>query len=64
MKAPLLFDHNGMVQERVDLTKKVKVQAGKSYYRRILDRVLFQVKLKAEVRLDDAGKPLIWVSPA
>jgi hypothetical protein len=62
IKAPLLFDYNSMVKHRVDLKKPVKVAAGQSYYRRILDRVLFQVGLKADVRLDDSGLPFLWIT--
>jgi hypothetical protein len=62
LKVPFLFDHNNMVRHRVDLNKKVKVPAGKTYYRRIFDRVLFQADLKCEVRVDEAGQPLIWIT--
>jgi hypothetical protein len=62
IQVPMLFDYNNMVQHRVDLKKPVKVAAGQSYYRRILDRVLFQVGLKADVRIDDAGKPFLWIT--
>ena len=62
IKVPVLMDHNNLVRGRVDLKKAVKVPAGKTFYRRILDRVLFQVGLKAEVRVDDAEKPLIWIT--
>ncbi|HZZ27508.1 MAG TPA: hypothetical protein VFE46_05820 [Pirellulales bacterium] len=63
LAVPFLFDYNGLVRKRIDLKKPVKVTAGKTYFRRILDRVLFQAGLKAEVRLDDAGKPLVWITP-
>jgi hypothetical protein len=62
INVPLVYDYNSMVQHRVDLKKPVKVPAGQSYYRRILDRVLFQAGLKAEVRLDDSGKPFLWIT--
>jgi hypothetical protein len=62
LKVPLLFDYNSMVKQRVDLNKPVKVASGQSFYRKILDRVLFQVGLKAEVRLDDADNPMLWIT--
>jgi hypothetical protein len=62
LKVPLLFDYNSLVKQRIDLKKPVKVAPGQSYYRRILDRVLFQVGLKADVRLDDAGMPFLWIT--
>ena len=62
LKTPLVWDYNSMVRGRVDLKKTVKVKAGKTYYRRILDQVLYQAGLKCEVRTDDAGKPLLWIT--
>jgi hypothetical protein len=62
VKTPFVFDYNNMAQHRVDLKKPVKVPAGQSYYRRILDRVLFQAGLKAEIRLDDANNPIVWIT--
>jgi hypothetical protein len=63
LKVPFLFDHNNIVRQKIDLTKTVKVPATKTFYRKILDRVLAQAGLKCEVRVDDAGKPLIWITP-
>jgi hypothetical protein len=62
LKVPFLFDHNNMVRHRIDLNKKVKMPAAKTYYRRILDRLLFQADLKCEVRVDEAGQPLVWIT--
>jgi hypothetical protein len=62
INVPFLFDYNNMVRGRVDLKKPVKLTSGKSFFRRILDTVLFQAGLKAEVRIDDAGTPFIWIT--
>jgi hypothetical protein len=62
LKTPLVFDYNNMLRQKVDLNKPVKLPAGKTFYRKIVDLVLFQVGLKAEIRLDDAGKPLLWIT--
>ncbi len=62
LKVPLLFDYNSMIKQRVDLKKPVKMAAAQSFYRKILDRVLFQVGLKAEVRLDDGDNPMLWIT--
>ena len=62
LKTPFLYDHNNMTRDRIDLSKKVKVPAGKTFFRKILDKVAFQAGLKCEVRLDDSGKPIIWVT--
>ncbi len=64
VQAPFLYDHNGLARERVDLAKtKVSLPEGKTYYKKILDRILSQVHLQCEVRLDEANKPFVWVSP-
>ncbi|HEY2761886.1 MAG TPA: hypothetical protein VGI75_14115 [Pirellulales bacterium] len=62
INVPFLFDYNNMVRGRVDLKKPVKLAPGKSFYRQILDTVLFQAGLKAEVRVDDAGTPFVWIT--
>jgi len=63
LKVPFLFDHNNIVRQKIDLTKMVTIPATKTFYRKILDRILAQAGLKCEVRVDDAGKPLIWITP-
>ncbi len=62
LKVPFLYDHNAIAQEQVDLSKTVKMAATKTFYHKILDQILFQVRLKMEVRLDDAGKPFLWIT--
>jgi hypothetical protein len=62
LKTPFLYDYNNMARNRIDLAKKVKMPAGKTFYKKILDHVLFQAGLKCEIRLDDAGKPIVWVT--
>jgi hypothetical protein len=64
VETPFLLDHNGMARERIDL-KAVNVSFPKKrvQYLRVLDQILFQAQLKSEVRLDEAGKPFLWISP-
>jgi hypothetical protein len=62
LQVPLLYDHNNMVRQRIDLKKQVKVPAGKSYYHRIFESVLHQAGLKFEVRPDEARKPFLWIT--
>ncbi|MFO0902604.1 MAG: hypothetical protein U0939_06370 [Pirellulales bacterium] len=63
LKAPFLFDHNGLARHRIDpATISVTVPPGKTFYSKILDRMMVQAKLKWEVRIDEAGQPLIWIS--
>jgi len=61
---PLLFDHNGMLRQRIDLAKvNVSFPRKRVQYRRVLDQVLFQGKLKTELREDEAGTAFLWISP-
>lgn len=61
--APFLYDHNGILRERIDLDKtKCSLAPGKSYYKKILDRILGQAHLKCEVRVDEANTPFVWIS--
>lgn len=59
---PVLYDHNNFVRHKIDMKKPVNVPAGKSYYRKVLEKVLFQAGMKFEVRVDDAERPFLWVT--
>lgn len=65
LETPFLFDHNGMAREEIDpAAKKVTFKRRERVaYLRVLDNVLFQARLRSEVRLDEAGKPFLWISP-
>jgi hypothetical protein len=63
LKTPFLYDHNALARHRIDLAAiHVSVPAGRTYYKRILDRMLFQAKLKSALRMDDAGAPFLWIT--
>lgn len=63
MKVPFLYDYNSMVKNRIDLTKKVTIPPEKkALYGTVLRKVLFQAGLKYSVRVDEAGKPLVWIT--
>lgn len=63
LEMPALFDHNSLARQRIDLAAiKVSLPEGKTFYKRILDRILTQAKLTMEVRVDEAGKPFLWIS--
>ena len=64
VEVPFLFDHNGMAREQIDMASvKVSFPKKRVQYLRVLDQVLFQAQLKSEVRLDEAEKPFLWISP-
>lgn len=62
LKVPVLLDHNSLARHEIDFASKVELPKTNTYYDRILDRLLFQAKLKYELRIDDAEKPLLWIT--
>jgi hypothetical protein len=62
VKLPMIFDEQSLLLKKIDPAKAmVKIPDSKINYEGVLDRVLFQAGLKHEVRLDDAGKPFLWI---
>lgn len=65
LKVPFLIDHRSLNAARISLTEtKVKFPAKQTFYKRVLDRVLFQARLKMEIKLDEADRPIVWVTPS
>lgn len=63
LKIPVIVDQNSLARERIDLaTTNVTVPSTKTFYQRILDRALFQAKLKSELRVDEADRPFLWIT--
>jgi len=62
VKLPMIFDEQSLVLKKIDPAKAmVKIPDQKISYEGVLDRALYQAGLKHEVRLDDAGKPFLWI---
>jgi len=58
-----LVDHNALARHGIELEKTpVNIPATRTFYGKALDRVLFQAGLKYEVRIDEAGTPLLWIT--
>jgi hypothetical protein len=65
LEVPMLYDHQSLARDGVDPAERlVSVARGRSYYKRILDKILVPSKLKFEVRVDEAQQPFIWISSA
>lgn len=62
VQLPLLFDHNALARHEVDLNTHVNFPAKKTFYKKIFDQLLFQVLLKSELRVDEAGTPFLWIT--
>jgi hypothetical protein len=63
IEAPVLFDHNAMARHGVDPDKAtVSHPQQRTTYSLALRKMLGKVGLKFEIRVDEAGKPFLWVS--
>ena len=64
LELSLLYDHNGMARQQIDPHKvMIEFPESRSYYKKVLARVLFQAKMKADLRVDEAGQPFLWIAP-
>lgn len=60
---PFLFDHNALARHWIEPTKeKVRSPQSRTTSNQLLRKVLSQAGLKGEVRVDEAGKPFLWVT--
>jgi hypothetical protein len=63
LKVVVLYDHYALARQGINLSKvNAKFPARKTWYAKIIDRLLHQSGLNGEWRLDDAGKPFLWVT--
>ncbi|MDZ4821319.1 MAG: hypothetical protein SGJ20_20345 [Planctomycetota bacterium] len=62
LEVPMLLDHAQLAKHKIDLKKTISIPAKKTYYSKVLQQVLFQVDLKNDVRVDENGKPLFWIT--
>lgn len=63
LKVPVLVDHTALARHEIDPAKvTVTLPTGKSTYSLILQKVLFQARLKFELRQDDANAPFLWIT--
>ncbi len=63
LKVPVLIDHNALARHGIDPSKVTVAHPGRrTTYGLALKRILFQAGLKSEVRVDEAGRPFLWIS--
>jgi len=63
LELPVLLDHNALARHGIDPEKAiVSLPASRTTYSLLLRRALGQARLKSEIRVDEAGKPLLWVT--
>jgi hypothetical protein len=63
LKVPVLLDYPALARQQINPAEiQVSLPVQRTYYKRILDQVLFQARLRSELRVDEAGKPLVWIT--
>jgi len=63
LKVPVLVDHNALARHGIDPGKAiVSHPPSRTTYSLTLRKILFQAGLKSELRVDEAGKPFLWIS--
>jgi hypothetical protein len=63
LKLPVYVDHAALAAHNIELAKmQVKLARARMSYKRLLDRVLTQAHLGSSLRVDESGKPFLWVT--
>ncbi len=63
LKTPVLVDHRALQRNGIDpATKKVTLPKSRTTYSLALRQVLFQARMKFEVRYDEIDTPLLWIT--
>lgn len=63
LKLPIYWDHAALAKQKIDPAAiQVHVPRTRTFYKRILDRVLAQAHLAAQLRVDEAGTAFLWIS--
>ena len=63
LKTPVLIDHNALARHGIDPAEAmVSYPRSRTTYSLVLRRILFQAKLKYELRVDESGSPLLWIT--
>ena len=63
IKLPIYWDHAALAAAHIDPTEvKVSVPKTRTYYKRVLDRVLAQAHLAGQLRIDEADTPFLYIT--
>jgi len=63
LAVPVLWDHSAMARHGIDPARvPVAHPRSRTNYSIALRKLLFQAGLKYEIRVDEAGNPLLWIS--
>ena len=64
LKTPIFYDHYKIAQDKIDTNIDVRFPKDKTFYKKILDHILYQAFLSIDLKVDEAGAPFLWVTSA
>lgn len=64
LNTALFFDHYKVDQDQIDTSVDVRFPKDKTFYKKILDHILYQAFLGVDLKVDEAGKPFLWITSA
>ena len=64
LRTPILYDQPALELKNIDpAAKHVSIPPQRTFYNKVLRQALFQARLDFEVRVDERGKPFLWITP-
>ncbi|WP_146398206.1 hypothetical protein [Pseudobythopirellula maris] len=59
---PVYWDHASIAEAGVDpASTQVRFERKRTYYKRLIDKLVFQARLKSRLRVDEAGTAFLWI---
>jgi hypothetical protein len=63
LKLPMLFDQAAMARQKIDPAKvRVSLPSKETAYAIVLNKTLAHGKLKYNLRMDEADRPILWIT--
>jgi hypothetical protein len=63
MKLPLFIDRAVLKANKIELAKiPAKFAPSRVGYKRVIDRILWPAHLGSQIRVDEAGRPFLWIT--
>ena len=63
LEVPIVLDRSALARHKVDIaTIDAAVPAKRTSYSLLLQKLLFQARLKYQLRIDDGNRPFIWIT--
>lgn len=64
LNTPIFFDHYKIAKDNIDTNVDVRFPKDKTFYKKILDHILYQALLAVDLEVDESGKPFLWITSA